>query len=161
MIQHLLFVYDMNLKRAERLVDDLTDEQMVAQPSGVINHPAWTLGHLGATSDALAGMLGLPSTFPDAWREACRMGSIPSGDAADYPAKRELLAQLRAQHERVAEAVAAVDAERLQQPTPPRLRERFPTIGDFAAALMTMHEGHHLGQLAAWRRALGLGAATG
>ena len=161
MIQHLLFVYDMNLKRAERLVDDLTDEQMVAQPSGVINHPAWTLGHLGATSDALAGMLGLPSTFPDAWREACRMGSIPSGDAADYPGKAELLEQLRAQHERVAEAVAAVDAERLQQPTPPRLRERFPTIGDFAAALMTMHEGHHLGQLAAWRRALGLGAATG
>ena len=161
MIQHLLFVYDMNLKRAERLVDDLTGDQMVAQPSGVINHPAWTLGHLGATSDALAGMLGLPSTFPGAWREACRMGSIPSGDAADYPAKRELLAQLRAQHERVAEAVAAVDAERLQQPTPPRLRERFPTIGDFAAALMTMHEGHHLGQLAAWRRALGLGAATG
>ena len=151
----------MNLKRAGRLVDDLTGEQMVAQPSGVINHPAWTLGHLGATSDALAGMLGLPSTFPDAWREACRMGSIPSGDAADYPGKAELLEQLRAQHERVAEAVAAVDAERLQQPTPPRLRERFPTIGDFAAALMTMHEGHHLGQLAAWRRALGLGAATG
>ena len=161
MIQHLLFVYGMNLKRAERLVDDLTDEQMVAQPSGVINHPAWTLGHLGATSDALAGMLGLPSTFPDAWREACRMGSIPSGEAADYPGKAELLEQLRAQHQRVAEAVAAVDDERLQQPTPPRLRERFPTIGDFATALMTMHEGHHLGQLAAWRRALGLGAATG
>ncbi len=161
MIQHLLFVYGMNLKRAERLVDDLTDEQMVAQPSGVINHPAWTLGHLGATSDALAGMLGLPSTFPDAWREACRMGSIPSGEAADYPGKAELLEQLRAQHQRVAAAVAAVDDERLQQPTPPRLRERFPTIGDFATALMTMHEGHHLGQLAAWRRALGLGAATG
>ena len=161
MIQHLLFVYAMNLKRAERLVDDLTDEQMVAQPSGVINHPAWTLGHLGATSDALAAMLGLPSTFPDAWREACRMGSIPSGEAADYPGKAELLEQLRAQHQRVAEAVAAVDDERLQQATPPRLRERFPTIGDFAAALMTMHEGHHLGQLAAWRRALGLGAATG
>lgn len=161
MIQHLLFVYGMNLKRAGRLVDDLTEEQMVAQPSGVINHPAWTLGHLGATSDALAGMLGLPSTFPDAWREACRMGSIPSGEAADYPGKAELLEQLRAQHQRVAEAVAAVDDERLQQPTPPRLRERFPTIGDFAAALMTMHEGHHLGQLAAWRRALGLGAATG
>jgi uncharacterized damage-inducible protein DinB len=161
MIQHLLFVYGMNLKRAGRLVDDLTDEQMVAQPSGVINHPAWTLGHLGATSDALAGMLGLPSTFPDAWREACRTGSIPSGEAADYPGKAELLEQLRAQHQRVAEAVAAVDDERLQQPTPPRLRERFPTIGDFATALMTMHEGHHLGQLAAWRRALGLGAATG
>ena len=161
MIQHLLFVYGMNLKRAELLVDDLTDQQMVAQPSGVINHPAWTLGHLGATSDALAGMLGLPATFPDAWREACRMGSVPSGNAADYPGKAELLEQLRAQHERVSEAMAAVDAERLQQPMPPPRGKRFPTVGDFATALMTMHEGHHLGQLAAWRRALGLGAATG
>ena len=85
MIQHLLFVYGKNLKRAELLVDDLTDEQMAAQPSGVINHPAWTLGHLGVTSDALAGMLGLPSTFPDKWKEAGRMGSIPSGNAADFP----------------------------------------------------------------------------
>lgn len=161
MMQHLLFVYDMNLKRAERLVADLTDQQMVAQPHGVINHPAWTLGHLGATSDALAGALGLPSTFPDAWREACRVGSIPSGDAADFPGKAELLEQLRAQHERVAKAVTAADAERLRQPAPPRVRERFPTVGDFTAALMTMHEGHHLGQVAAWRRAMGLGSAYG
>ena len=161
MIQHLLFVYGMNLKRAGMLVADLTDEQMVAQPSGVINHPAWTLGHLGATSDALAGVLGLPSTFPDAWQEACRMGSIPSGNAADYPGKAELLEELRAQHERVSEAMAAVEAERLQQPMPPPRHERFPTVGDFATALMTMHEGHHLGQVAAWRRAMELGSAYG
>ena len=161
MIQHLLFVYGMNLKRAELLVCDLTDEQMVAQPSGVINHPAWTLGHLGATSDALAGVLGLPSTLPDAWKEACRMGSIPSGNAADYPGKVEILEELRAQHERVSEAMQAVDAERLRQPMPPPRGKRFPTVGDFAVALMTMHEGHHLGQVAAWRRAMGLGSAYG
>ena len=161
MIQHLLFVYGMNLKRAELLVDDLTDEQMVAQPSGVINHPAWTLGHLGVTSDALAGMLGLPSTFPDKWKEACRMGSIPSGNAADFPGKAELLEQLRKQHERVSRAMDTVDAERLRQPMPPPRGTRFPTVGDFATALMTMHEGHHLGQVAAWRRAMGLGSAYG
>ena len=159
MIRHLLFVYDLNLKRAERLVDDLTDEQMAAQPSGVVNHPAWTLCHLGATSDALAGALGLLSTLPGEWRQAAALGSIPSGDAADFPGKAELLEQLRAQHRRVAQAVAAADAERLEQPAPPRVRERFPTVGDFAAALMTMHEGHHLGQVAAWRRAMGLGPA--
>ena len=161
MVQHLLFVYRMNLKRAELLVDDLTDEQMVAQPSGLINHPAWTLGHLAATSDTLAGMLGLPSIFPDTWKEACRMGSVPSGNAADFPGKTELLEQLHAQHERVSEAMAEADGESLAQPTPARLRERFPTVGDFATALMTMHEGHHLGQVAAWRRAMGLGSAYG
>lgn len=160
MIQHLLFVYEMNLKRAGQLVDDLTGEQMVAQPSGVVNHPAWTLGHLAATSNALGGMLGLPSTFPEEWRDAIRMGGVPSGDAADYPSKEQLVAQLRAQHERVAAAIAEAGAGRLQQETPnPRLRERFPTVGDFAVALMTNHEANHLGQLAAWRRAAGLGPA--
>ena len=159
MIKHLLFVYEMNLKRAGQLVGDLTDEQMVGQPAGVINHPAWTLGHLGATSDALARMLGLPATFPDAWREACKPGGIPSGEAADFPTKEQLLGQLRAQHERVAGAMADADAGRLQQSTPDRLSARFPTLGDFAAALMTVHEGNHLGQLAAWRRAMGLATA--
>ena len=160
MIQHLLFAYEMNLRRAVQIVDDLTDEQMAAQPSGVVNHPAWTLGHLAATSNSLAGMLGLPSTFPEAWRDSFRMGGIPSGDAADYPAKAELVAQLRVQHERVAQAAAAADAEQLGQPTPnPRLRERFPTVGDFTAALMTNHEANHIGQLSAWRRAMGLAPA--
>ena len=157
MIQHLLFAYEMNLKRAVQIVDDLGDEQMAAQPSGLVNHPAWTLGHLGATSNSLAGMLGLPSTFPEAWRDSFRMGGIPSGNVADYPAKAELVAQLRAQHERVAQAVATAGAEQLGQPTPnPRLRERFPTVGDFMVTLMTDHEANHLGQLAAWRRAMGL-----
>lgn len=160
MIQHLLFAYEMNLKQAVRIVDDVAEEQMAAQPSGLVNHPAWTLGHLGATSDALAGMLGLPSTFPEAWRDSFRMGGIPSGDGSAYPSKAELVAHLRAQHERVAQAVAAADAEQLGQPPPnPRLRERFATVGDFAAVLLTNHEANHIGQLATWRRAMGLGPA--
>ena len=160
MIQHLLFAYEMNLKRAVQIVDDIAEEQMAAQPSGVVNHPAWTLGHLAATSNSLAGMHGLPSTFPEEWRESFQMGGIPSGIASDYPSKAELVAQLRAQHERVAQAVAAADAEQLGRPSPnPRLRERFPTVGDFTAALMTNHEAAHIGQLAAWRRAMGLGPA--
>jgi uncharacterized damage-inducible protein DinB len=160
MIKHLLHASEMNLKRAVQLVDDVAEEQMAAQPSGLVNNPAWTLGHLASTSNAVAGMLGLPSTFPEEWRDSFRMGGIPSGDAADYPAKDELVAQLRAQHERVAQALATADAEQLGQPTSnPRLRERFPTVGDFAAALLTNHEANHIGQLAAWRRAMGLGPA--
>ena len=160
MIQHLLFAYEMNLKRAVQIVDDIAEEQMAAQPSGVVNHPAWTLGHLASTSNSLAGMLGLPSTFPEAWRDSFRMGGTPSADRADYPSKAELVAQLRAQHERVTQAVAAADAEQLGRRTPnPRLSERFPTVGDFTAALMTNHEAGHIGQLAAWRRAMGLGPA--
>lgn len=155
-IQHLLFVYGMNLTRAGQLVADLSEDQMAERPPGMVIHPAWSLGHLGATSDGLAGMLGLPSTFPDEWRDGARMGGLPSTDAADFPAKEQLLEQLREQHERVAAAMAEADAEQLRQPAPERMRARFPTVGDFAVAMMTTHEANHLGQVAAWRRAMGL-----
>ena len=162
MLQYLLNSYAMNLKRVGMHVQGLSAEQMVQQPSGVINHPAWTLGHLAATADNLARALGLESTFPDAWRDACKAGGTPSGDAADYPAKEQLLEQLTAQHERVAAAMAAAGEELLAQPHPnPRARRIFATVGDYAVALMTNHEANHLGQLAAWRRAMGLGSATG
>ena len=39
-------------------------------------------------------------------------------------------------------------------------RGHFPTVGDFVIFLMTAHEMDHLGQIAAWRRAMGLGAAV-
>ena len=162
MIQHLLFVYSLNLKRAQTLVQDLSEEQMVAQPHGVINHPAWTLGHLAATSNSLAQALGLDSTFPEAWKEACKTGGTPSGAGADFPSKEQLLDQLSAQHERVAAVLATADVELLakEHPSPPA-RQRFPTVGDYAVLLMASHEGSHLGQLAAWRRAMGLGSASG
>lgn len=160
MLQHLLNTYAMNLKRAGMYVQGLSEEQMVQQPAGVINHPAWTLGHLAATADNLAKVLGLESTFPDTWREACKPGGTPSGNASDFPSRQQLLAQLQAQHERVAAALAAADQELLSQPHPnPRARRVFPTIGDYAVTLMTSHEGNHLGQVAAWRRAMGLGPA--
>ena len=32
---------------------------MVGQPNGVINHPAWSLGHLTVSADHLGTFLGL------------------------------------------------------------------------------------------------------
>ena len=46
MLQHICFTYGFNLNLAKRLVGDLTPEQMCGQPYGVVNHPAWSLGHL-------------------------------------------------------------------------------------------------------------------
>ena len=46
MIPNLIHTYQFNLRHIEGLVKDLTDEQMVQQPAGLVNHPMWTLGHL-------------------------------------------------------------------------------------------------------------------
>ena len=40
------------------LVDDIPDDQLTAQPGGIVNHPAWQLGHLAFVSDRFATMLG-------------------------------------------------------------------------------------------------------
>lgn len=160
MIQHLLFVYQFNLDRARTLVADLSDAQMVQQPQGVVNHPAWTLGHLAFVAHHLAVTLGADSTLPEGWNDHFPTGGTPSGDPADYPSKEEILAQLTSQHELAAQAAAGADPTVFEQPFPnERVRKRFPTIGDFAAFLMTSHEAGHLGQIAAWRRAMELGPA--
>jgi hypothetical protein len=65
MLDHLLFVYEFNLKHIRYLVEDLTPEQCVHQPSGLINHPAWQVGHLALAANIAA---------------AC--GPVPDGDAS-------------------------------------------------------------------------------
>ena len=157
MREHLLFTYKFNLQHLESLVKDLTGEQMVRQPHGVVNHPAWTLCHLGSSSNYIAKALGLESTFPADWEEALKAGALPSGDASKYPSRAELLAELTAQHERVAAAVEKADPAFFAKEYPDEaMRKYFPTVGDMTNYMLAAHEGTHIGQLQAWRRAMGL-----
>jgi hypothetical protein len=162
MLDHAVYLYGFNLSRAEALVQDLSAEQMVAQPAGLINHPSWSLGHLVVSADGLGRLLGLESSLPESWRETFKTGGEPSGEASDYPEKAAILDALREHHGRNTQAVKTCDASVFAEPHPDeRRRKVFPTIGDLALFLMTSHEYNHLGQIAAWRRAMGLGSATG
>ena len=157
-MRHLLFTYRANVAHVTALVSDLTDEQMVQQPHGLVNHPTWTLGHLAAVSHVVAMVLGSESTFPEEWTELFNAaGGVPrGGDISAFPSKDRLLAELTAQHTRVAEAMANADPAFLAGEHPSeKMRKRFPTIGDFVTYLTSAHEANHIGQLAAWRRAMG------
>lgn len=154
MREHALFTYRFNLGHIESLVRDLTDEQMVGQPNGVVNHPAWTLRHLASSSNFLATTLGLESTTPAEWD--ARADGVPSGNASDFPSKDELLAALKAQHERVAEAVSNAAPELFAKDSDEQMRSYFPKVGDLVDYMLTAHEGTHIGQISAWRRAMGL-----
>jgi hypothetical protein len=160
-LQHVLHIYGLNLGYAKRLVKDLSDDQMCAQPHGVVNHPAWSLGHLAVAADAAGGVLGLSSELPAGWAETFKTGGTPAPDKSLFPNKDEILGVLEAQHARVARALSAADPAALVRPHPnEKRRSHFPTVGDFAIFLMTAHEMDHLGQIAAWRRAMGLGAPS-
>jgi uncharacterized damage-inducible protein DinB len=158
LLQHVVFTYGFNLSMAKRLVGDLTAEQMCQQPHGVVNHPTWSLGHLASASVGLLKALGHDASLPEGWKEAFKTGGIPSSDPSVFPSKDELLSTLESLHDRVTAAVQAADPATLAMPHPHEGRRKyFPTVGDLVVFLMTSHEMDHLGQLAAWRRAMGLG----
>jgi len=160
-LQHILHVYTLNLGITKRLVSDLSDDQMCAQPHGVVNHPAWSLGHLAVAADHAGKLLGLSSDLPAGWSDTFKTGGIPSPDKNLFPGKDELLHVIAEQHARLAQGLSDADPATLAQPHPnEKSRGHFPTVGDFVIFLMTAHEMDHLGQIAAWRRAMGLGAAV-
>jgi hypothetical protein len=160
-LQYVLHAHTLNLGYARRLVGDLSEDQMCAQPHGVVNHPAWSLGHLAVAADHLAKLLGLSSDLPAGWEDTFKTGGTPSPDKSLFPGRDELLRVIEQQHARIAQGVSDIDPTALARPHPnEKSRAHFPTVGDFTIFLMTAHEMDHLGQIAAWRRAMGLGPAA-
>ena len=67
-LQIIVNQYDLNLAYAQKLVEDVSAEQMTALPTiGLVNHPAFTLGHLVSGAALLAEDLGAPLVMPVGW----------------------------------------------------------------------------------------------
>jgi uncharacterized damage-inducible protein DinB len=76
---------------------------------------------------------------------------------ANIAAADALLAEYRALHDDAERALTQADDRVLLSPNPlERWRTLHPRIGDMLVTLMVKHESGHLGQLSAWRRAIGL-----
>ncbi len=141
------------------LTGDIPDERMAEQPIPGVNHPAWIIGHLAYSADAVRGLLGLAKELPQEWAPLFGMGSKMSTNRADYPSREELLRAFEQGFAEVREAAMAATAEQLAKPSQnPRMREMLPTVQDGVAFLLTGHLGTHLGQLSAWRRMIGMPA---
>jgi hypothetical protein len=160
MLTHVLHAYDLQLNIAKRLLGDIPDDQMCAQPHGLVNHPTWSLGHLIMSAHGVGKMIGIESSPPDGWAELFKTGGTPSADPTGQPTKTELLAEFERVHGLWKAALPGVDAAVLDAEHPDeKTRAYFPTVGAMVAFIMTGHEMDHLGQVAAWRRAAGLGPA--
>ncbi|BAM02711.1 DinB family protein [Phycisphaera mikurensis] len=163
-VETLLFPLRVHAEKGAKLVEDLHEEQMIAQPGTpadglAVNHPAWILAHLNCYLPVAAGLLD-GQTPEDPKHHRYGMNSQPKPEAAEYPDKAELLAAWNAGHARVADLLSAADEHAASRPMPvERWREKFPTVGHVLGYLLIHHEGYHLGQLSAWRRVSGLPAA--
>jgi hypothetical protein len=147
-----------NREYALRLVRELEPDQWLAQPvpGHTMNHPAWILSHLNVYAPIVSAMLRREG-FEDPIEHRHGQKSKVSMDAGEYLTGEELLAEYVRLHDEALLSLEAADDSVFGEPNPlERWRVVHPTVGDMLVTLMVKHESGHLGQLSAWRRAMGL-----
>lgn len=161
----LIRSYDFNLKYAHELVADIDDAMMTRTPGmGHENHPSFTLGHLVTAAALTSKYLNGPFELKSNWEQLFRRNGpgdprTPETNPELYPNKEELLAQLTKQHLLVEGLISEIDENRFLEPAKWRFSDHMPTMGDLIYFMCISHENMHLGQLAAWRRAMDLPSA--
>ena len=161
----LINTYGFNLRYAKELVSDVEDAMMTKSPAeGLENHPAFTVGHLASAAAMTSKYLGGPYEFDPDWESIFRRKCpgdprSPVKNSALYPKKEALLKELTKQHNLVEELILSLDESRFSEPAKWRFNEYMPTLGDLLFFMCITHESMHLGQLAGWRRAMGLSSA--
>ena len=152
MVTELIHSFETTLKFMQESVADLSERQMVEQPTGVPNHGIWTLGHITLSCQGIAVELGAEPWLPDNWESDFGYGSTPSSDLSRYPRKPEMLTLLADAANRMRETLLATNESVLRQSLPD---EAFPTMGHLLLQIVVAHTAYHAGQLAVWRRAIG------
>lgn len=167
MVSEIIKQLDFNLAYAKKLVEDVPETDMTKKPSaGLDNHPAFTIGHLVTAYANLVNNLTGEFILADGFKEIfMRNGPgdprLPEQDITAYPSKEKLLAEMNKQHQRLVDHLIHLDPKKLKENFEWRFFSFFPTYLDRIMFLCVNHYAMHLGQLAAWRRAMGLPSALG
>lgn len=157
MREQTLNSYALVLDYARKLLADLDDDQMVAQPVEGMNPPAWIVGHLIYSCQMIGTEMGLTPWLPDDWEERFIAGSSVDAAPAAYPIRDELLAMFDDATTKIRQRLEQMTDAELDGPLPDeRYRDVFPTLGHAVLHILTVHTAIHLGQLSAWRRTMGL-----
>jgi hypothetical protein len=156
MIAEILRSFGLTLDYLNRLVADIPDEAMTKQTAGAVNHPAWVIGHLAFSCQAIGGEIGLAAWLPGDWKERFGTGSTPSEARAAYPSKNELLAALADGRRRLETRLREMSDAEMGKPLPDEShRAMFPTVGHAVLHILTAHAAVHVGQISVWRRVAG------
>lgn len=155
-----VFCAKKNLDYGQRLVADLTDQQMTLQPAPAgqapSNHPAWVLSHLNVYLPLLSLAIE-GKTFDDPKEHPFGMKSKPLADASVYDAKENLISDFVDYHQKIIGQLESADVAVLETPVQlERWQAIMPTVGVCLPYLLCNHENLHLGQISAWRRIQGL-----
>ena len=111
MVPELLNSLALNLEFLRRMVADLDEDQMVGQAGGLVNHPAWTLGHIAHSFEAMGGELGMSPWLPKDWVKRFGTGTAPVQEPTAYPDKAALLDALDGGQQRLNERLSQMSAD--------------------------------------------------
>jgi hypothetical protein len=157
MISEVVCSYSRTLDYLRQLVADVSDELLTRHSSWAMNHPAWVIGHLVYSCQAIGGEMGINPWLPSDWVKRFGTGSAPVEGKENYPSKQELLDALSDGQGRVTDRLIALGEQGLSAPLPDeRHRAVFPTIGHAVLHILTVHAAIHVGQVTVWRRTVGL-----
>ncbi len=153
----ILSAYQFQRQYLTLLVEDIPEERMTSQPPGIVNHPAWQLAHLAVVQDRLVQILGGKSRLDPDWEKRFGRGSTPASAGAGHPTRADLLGIIDERRGEFVRLFSRLGAEELAKPPGvPGIPPRFSSLGMFLTFVMMSHEATHLGQLSAWRRAMGM-----
>lgn len=155
---------------AERMLAGVTPVMFARRPNIagkeiITNHPAWCYGHLALYPARIAASLNLDATRlapPARFEDLFKDGTECLDDAAGtlYPAMEAVTTAFFRAYDGLFEMLTSVDDAALTAPvTDEKAKARFPLVGARVNFLCTSHIMMHMGQVSAWRRCMGLGAA--
>jgi hypothetical protein len=160
----------LGLGYAERLLKDVRPDQFarfatIGDTTIESNHPAFIYGHLSLYACRVIDGVGADASpyqpsaaFLEAFSKDAKCVDDPAGTI--YPAMNEITSALLDSYRAAADALdSAEDAVLLSENPNEAMRGKFPTTGAMHGFYMGGHFMLHMGQMSAWRRAMGLGPA--
>lgn len=149
-----------SLEYALGLVKDIPADKFAHMPHSNMNHPAFNIGHLAIYPNRLFTLIDRKDLIVEnpRYTELFAAGVQCVEQDGRYPDKTEIVNSFTTGYRKVLDVLPTVSDEVLarQNPIEGRMRERFPLIGVAVNFLLSAHTMTHLGQISAWRRAIGL-----
>ena len=153
---HVSLHYAMSL--AAEIPSDRWGESAITNCS----HPAFNYAHLAIYPNRMLEILGRDDLCIDLPfdPELVMPGAECLEDASCYPSKEEVLPLMEKGYNLVIELLPTLEEKELTSPNPleGRMAELFPTKGAMVGFMLNNHVMMHMGQVSAWRRAIGLGS---
>jgi hypothetical protein len=148
---------------AEALTKDIPADKFASMPHPTMNHPAFIIGHLSIYPNRLFQILGKPEKVVEkaGFADLFAAGKPCVDQPGHYPHKDEIVSYFFERYQAIADEVATLPDETFlgENPMQGRMKELLPNLGSALIFMLHNHTMMHLGQLSAWRRAMGLPSA--